>query len=74
MLDIETVSRNATAKSLRLIQASPDALRECADRIEQSARSRIPGESIICELTPGIHIVHKPETIGVLDSHLDTAQ
>lgn len=60
MLDIETVTRNSTAKTMRLVEASPEALRECADRIDLASRNRLPGDSVMCELTPGIHVVHVP--------------
>ena len=61
MLDIEGVTRNATAKAMRLIVASPEALRECADRIERCMVGATQGEAVICELTPTVHVVYRAE-------------
>lgn len=55
------VTRNAQAQTRRIIIASPDSLRECADRLEAMARSAHHGESVLCELAQGITVVHRPE-------------
>lgn len=61
MLDIETVTRNATARTFRFISASPEALREHADRLEQAAKDSVRGEAVQCELSPGVVLVYKPD-------------
>lgn len=66
MLDLETVTKNSTAKCLKIIEASPAALRECADRLEAAEHGDFhPGDTIICELTPKIHVLFKPEKPGL---------
>ena len=74
MLDLEQTKRNATAKNIRLIDASPEALRECADRLEKMVVSLNPGESTLCELTPGIHVVHKPFSKPILSGSIETPE
>lgn len=61
MLNIERATRNAQAQSMIVIDADPAALRECADRIEAMARQSNSGQSVLCPLTAGITVIHKPE-------------
>lgn len=60
-MSFETVTRNAQALQKRVIMANPESLRECADRIETAAKAANFGESVLCELTPGVTVIFKPE-------------
>lgn len=67
MLSLETVTRNALAKSVRVIEASPEALRECASRLEELAKGGIlAGEAVLCPLTQGIVMIYKPEPTALV--------
>lgn len=60
-MSFEQVTRNAQAQQKRVVLADPDSLRECADRLQAAVNGAGHGESVLCELTPGITIVFKPE-------------
>ena len=62
-MSFETVSRNTQAIQRRVVLADPQSLRECADRLEHAAKAAVTGESVICELTPSVTVVYKPEVI-----------
>jgi hypothetical protein len=64
---LEATTRNATAKSIRLIQTTPEALRELANRLEHSADFCVRGEFAICELTPSIQVVYTPEVKATVE-------
>lgn len=57
----EQISRNAQAEQKRVILATPEALRECADRLDHAVKAARDGESVLCELTPGITVIFKPD-------------
>lgn len=61
MLDIEQISTNTTAYRGRVVIATPESLRELANRLEQQALDAQTMEVIECELTPSIRVVYKPE-------------
>lgn len=60
-MSFESISRNAQASQKRIVIASPDALRECADRLDHASKAVRHGESVICDLTNGITVIFKPD-------------
>ena len=74
MLDILTVSKNVIARNFKLIEASPESLRECADRLDIAIKNMNQGESVLCELTLDTLVVCKPSAKPVISSGMESAQ
>jgi hypothetical protein len=67
VISLEVVTRNALARSVRIIEASPDALREAASRLEELAKGGVlAGEAVLCPLTQGIVMIYKPEPAQIV--------
>lgn len=62
-MNFEVITRNAQAQQKKVILASPEALRECADRLEHALKGALKGESILCDLTPTSVVVFKPDAV-----------
>ncbi len=62
-MTFETMRRNAQAQQRRVILADPAALRECADRLERASLALQSGESVLCDLTPTVTVIFKPEAV-----------
>lgn len=62
-MNFEVITRNAQAQQKKVILASPEALRECADRLEHAIKGALKGESILCDLTPTSVVVFKPDAV-----------
>lgn len=62
MITLETIQRNVTAQKVRVVEATPEALREAADRIETMMREGYQsGDSVLCPFSPTIMLLYKPE-------------
>lgn len=61
MLNIESSSKQPDAFATKLVQLTPQDLRQAADRLDHLAREALPGESVLCELTRSIMIAYRPE-------------
>ncbi len=61
MLKLETAQTMSPVHSVRLIEASPEVLRDMADRMDNAAKSPTTDGVILCPFTSGVVLAYKPE-------------
>ena len=58
---MEKTIKNTTSMNVVLVDVTPEALREIANRMEMAARAAMPQEYTMVPLTGGITLCYKPE-------------
>ena len=59
--EMEKTIKNTTSMNVVLVDVTPEALREIANRMEMAARAAMPHEYTMVPLTGGITLCYKPE-------------
>jgi NADH dehydrogenase FAD-containing subunit len=61
MITFERTNAKNHATTVKLIEASPELLRQLADRLDIGAKNALKGETVVCPLTDTITLIYQPD-------------